>query len=354
MLDKYGVGQDPYCYPGTAVLRNHLGIAEYGLLAEAERALSEVAAESIEFTPPPYDLSYLKSIHQRLFSDLYDWAGELRTVDISKDETHFCMTSRIEPEANKLFDSLAKADWFQNLDRTSLISASAELFGDINVVHPFREGNGRVTREYFGQLAKDAEYKLDFSGVSRQEWNNAAKKSDRGDLEPIKAIFREISTPQRAITFDIKNNHIALAQHPELDGAYKKLYEAKISGKDIADEKKLISKELHAGKIIDAGITPGESLKVIEHAAKVRGLTTHPPGELGTKHAGTIIAKSSHHVLLQVNENTAIRYDRKMLGENLQVGEKLTLQHQENKQVNNREISDSRGLERSSSLQQKG
>jgi len=240
------------------------------------------------------------------------------------------------------------------MNRDEFSSKMGELFKEVNTLHPFREGNGRVTREYFGQLAKDAEYKLDFSGVSRQEWNNAAKKSDRGDLEPIKAIFREISTPQRAITFDIKNNHIALAQHPELDGAYKKLYEAKISGKDIADEKKLISKELHAGKIIDAGITPGESLKVIEHAAKVRGLTTHPPGELGTKHAGTIIAKSSHHVLLQVNENTAIRYDRKMLGENLQVGEKLTLQHQENKQVNNREISDSRGLERSSSLQQKG
>jgi len=189
MLDKYGVGQDPYCYPGTAVLRNHLGIAEYGLLAEAERALSEVAAESIEFTPPPYDLSYLKSIHQRLFSDLYDWAGELRTVDISKDETHFCMTSRIEPEANKLFDSLAKADWFQNLDRTSLISASAELFGDINVVHPFREGNGRAQRILFEHIIVNAGYEISWWAVDAQEWVQANIDAVVCDYAALTSVF---------------------------------------------------------------------------------------------------------------------------------------------------------------------
>lgn len=131
MLDKYGVGQDSYCYPGTAVLRNTLGLTHEQTLAKAERALSEVAADAIEFAPPPYDLSYLQSIHRRLFADLYEWAGELRTVDISKGTTHFCTTSRIEPEAQKLFSSLAKSNGFEGLDRSALVSASAELFGDL-------------------------------------------------------------------------------------------------------------------------------------------------------------------------------------------------------------------------------
>jgi cell filamentation protein len=160
MVDKYGAGQDPYCSPGTTVLRNLLNLTDDKTLAQAERDLSEVAAESIDFAPPPYDLPYLQNIHRQLFADLYDWAGELRTVDISKDDTHFCVTSRIEPEANKLFKALADANWFQDLDRTALINASAELFGDLNVVHPFREGNGRAQRILFEHIIVNAGYEI--------------------------------------------------------------------------------------------------------------------------------------------------------------------------------------------------
>lgn len=173
MVDKYGAGQDPYCPPGSTVLRNRLHLADAKTLAQAERDLSEVAAESIDFAPPPYSLSYLQAIHRRLFSDLYDWAGELRTVDISKDDTHFCVTSRIEPEANKLFKVLADANWFQDLDRADLINASAELFGDLNVVHPFREGNGRAQRILFEHIIVNAGYEISWWPVEPGEWIQA-------------------------------------------------------------------------------------------------------------------------------------------------------------------------------------
>jgi cell filamentation protein len=173
MVDKYGAGQDPYCPPGSTVLRNRLNLTDAKTLAQAERDLSEVAAESIDFSPPPYSLSYLQAIHRRLFSDLYDWAGELRTVDISKDDTHFCVTSRIEPEANKLFNALAGANWFQELDRADLIIASAELFGDLNVVHPFREGNGRAQRILFEHIIVNAGYEISWWPVGPGEWIQA-------------------------------------------------------------------------------------------------------------------------------------------------------------------------------------
>jgi cell filamentation protein len=173
MVDKYGAGQDPYCPPGSTVLRNRLDLIDPQILAQAERDLSEVAAETIDFSPPPYDLPYLQAIHRQLFADLYDWAGELRTVDISKDQTHFCVTSRIEPEANKLFNALAQANWFQELDRTRLIHASAELFGDLNVVHPFREGNGRAQRILFEHIIVNAGYEISWWPVDAAEWIQA-------------------------------------------------------------------------------------------------------------------------------------------------------------------------------------
>lgn len=90
MPDKYGVDQDPLCYPGSRVLRNRLGLTNEQALHEAERTLSEIAAVSIDFDPPPYDLRYLQRIHRTLFADVYEWAGALRSVDIAKAGTPFC------------------------------------------------------------------------------------------------------------------------------------------------------------------------------------------------------------------------------------------------------------------------
>ena len=81
--DKYGAGDDPYCYPDSDVLHNILNIENNTELKEAEEVLTELAAIQIEFDPPPYNLDYLKSIHQQLFEDLYEWAGDLRTIDLT-------------------------------------------------------------------------------------------------------------------------------------------------------------------------------------------------------------------------------------------------------------------------------
>lgn len=189
MVDKYGVGQDPYCPPGSTVLRNRLDLSDAKTLAQAERDLSEVAAEAIDFTPPPYDLPYLQAIHRQLFADLYDWAGELRTVDISKDQTHFCVTHRIKPEANKLFKVLADANWFQELDRGRLIAASAQLFGDLNVVHRFREGNGRAQRILFEHIIVNAGFEISWWPVEAQEWIRANVDAVGCDYEGMVWVF---------------------------------------------------------------------------------------------------------------------------------------------------------------------
>jgi len=189
MVDKYGAGQDPYCPPGSTVLRNRLDLSDETILMQAERDLSEVAAQTIDFAPPPYDLPYLQALHRQLFSDLYDWAGELRTVDISKDQTHFCVTGRVEPEANKLFLRLAQANWFQHLDRSALITACAELFGDLNMVHPFREGNGRAQRILFEHIIVNAGYEISWWPVEPKEWIAANVDAVGCDYMAMERVF---------------------------------------------------------------------------------------------------------------------------------------------------------------------
>ncbi|XKF14835.1 Fic family protein [Halomonas sp. BLK-85] len=121
-MDKYGTGQDPYCYKDTDVLRNKLEIFDTQALEEAERDLSLINADRIEFSPPPYDFTYLKRLHHQLFHDLYDWAGEVRTIDIAKGNTRFYNVNRIVPEAEKLFTKLAEHSYFTQLEKAGLIS----------------------------------------------------------------------------------------------------------------------------------------------------------------------------------------------------------------------------------------
>ncbi|BAO62167.1 putative adenosine monophosphate-protein transferase Fic [Pseudomonas protegens] len=190
MSDKYGVGQDPYCYPNSVVLRNKLGIRNDLSLSTAEQLFSTLAAESLEFSPPPYDLNYLKSIHLTLFADLYDWAGELRTVGISKQDTRFCQPAYMEKEAGKIFKIMAAANWFDGMQRTELIAAVAQAYSELNVVHPFRDGNGRAQRILFEHLIMNAGFEISWWSIESDEWILANIAAYNGHLEPMEQLFQ--------------------------------------------------------------------------------------------------------------------------------------------------------------------
>jgi cell filamentation protein len=194
-LDKYGVGQDAYCYPGTGVLRNRLGIQDDEQLLRAERDFSELAASQIEFSLPPYDLAYLTRLHQSLFRDIYEWAGEIRTLDISKGDTRFCNVNRIDPEATKIFSCMARMDWFEGYDRDALITAVAESFGDLNMIHPFREGNGRAQRILFEHLILNAGFQIDWWQVGPQEWVEANIAAVGCDYSALESVFDKCIGP---------------------------------------------------------------------------------------------------------------------------------------------------------------
>lgn len=107
-MDKYDVANDHYCYRGSLTLKNKLNIEDMDELEKAEREITAITARRISYRPPPYSLEHMKNFHRQLFSDLYEWAGELRNVDISKGGTRFCNCGRIIAETNKLFKSLER------------------------------------------------------------------------------------------------------------------------------------------------------------------------------------------------------------------------------------------------------
>lgn len=191
MIDKYGAGQDPYCYCDSHILKNLLNIRDESTLQEAELDLSSLAAKNLDFAEPPYDLIYLRRIHNILFADIYEWAGAIRTIDISKANTHFCTASRIAPEANKLFKSVKKKEYFVGMDKTQLIKELSELYADLNVIHPFRDGNGRAQRILFEHIVVNCGFEISWTTITINEWLDANIQGFYGNYETMESVFRK-------------------------------------------------------------------------------------------------------------------------------------------------------------------
>lgn len=143
---------DPYLYRGSAVLINRLGIKDADRLDHVEREL--VTQRTAEGVPTGrFDINHLRAIHRHLFQDVYAWAGELRTVEIAKGGSQFQFRQFIETGMADVHRRLVQADFLRGLSRDAFAEAAGPIMGDINYVHPFREGNGRAQLQYLEQLA---------------------------------------------------------------------------------------------------------------------------------------------------------------------------------------------------------
>ncbi|MDX3801507.1 Fic/DOC family protein [Streptomyces sp. AK04-3B] len=183
---------DPYAMP-NGVLRNKLGITDHQLLAAAEADITRARLVMLAERPLPgaYDLGHLQAFHAAVFGDIYAWAGELRTVNIAK-RTPFCPARNLVPYAGEIFDRLAASGRLRNLPRREFVVRLAELYGDMNVLHPFREGNGRAQRAFLTQLGADAGHALNWSGTDAQRNEDASVKSFLGDNSLLEQLLDEL------------------------------------------------------------------------------------------------------------------------------------------------------------------
>jgi cell filamentation protein len=125
-----------------------------------------------------------------LFGDVYDWAGQLRLVEIQKGSTAFARQMVIESAAGQLFRQLAKEQYLRTLDAQAFSLRAGFYLGEINVLHPFREGNGRSQREFIAQLAFAAGHRIDWSGIDQKTMVSASIAAYSGDSSYLAHIIR--------------------------------------------------------------------------------------------------------------------------------------------------------------------
>lgn len=188
-LDDKGI----YCYEDSDVLINKLNIRDEKIFYKAERLYSSIRQSELNASPLKGDLDFnhLKSIHHYLFQDLFYWAGKVRTVAIAKANM-FCLPQYIEGYATDIFRKLKKDNYYKNYSKDAFVEAITNLLGDINALHPFREGNGRTQREFIRYIGLLNGYGFDWSLVSSEENIIASYESVNGDNTKLKAIITKI------------------------------------------------------------------------------------------------------------------------------------------------------------------
>jgi cell filamentation protein len=185
---------DPYVDAETGVLTNLLGISDKESLARVEADLTGWALVALERSalPGDYDLDHLRDFHRAIFGDIYAWAGEFRTVAIAKGDI-FCLPQFIESYGMNIFGQLARERVLRGLARESFLDRLTHYFGELNALHPFREGNGRTQRAFWGQLARAAGHPIHWERLDRQRNLDASIAGMRGDPVPLRKLLDELT-----------------------------------------------------------------------------------------------------------------------------------------------------------------
>ena len=189
--------QDPYCYSQSDVLQNSFGFRVQNDLSKAEAQITVLRLDQLQRRPVTgkFDLDHLKEIPRHIFRDVYSWAGQLRTVSMSKGASLFCRHEFLASEGKRIFDQLRQENVLRSLPQDRFCDRLAYYFGEINALHPFREGNGRTQRVMLGDIAKQAGYKIDFQQISRETMLAISREAQAGRLDGAIANFKTAASP---------------------------------------------------------------------------------------------------------------------------------------------------------------
>jgi cell filamentation protein len=193
MTEGYDAFDDPYAYPGTAVLRNRLDIRDAGILEAFVVEISTLRAEQ----PLPYgafDPAHYCSIHHHLFQDVYEWAGQYRTVRTSKGGNSFCHPEHIPAQMDALFRSIRGGGAFAEKGRSEFLKEAAQFLGELNAIHPFREGNGRAQLAFLGLIGATAGHPFAFEQIDSNMLLRAMIESFLGRFEGLTTELGKLLT----------------------------------------------------------------------------------------------------------------------------------------------------------------
>ncbi len=187
--ELYETRDSIYCYKGSNVLINKLNIHDNKILKQAEEKIVATKLFILRQNTmiKNFDVNHFKEIHKFLFEDIYPFAGKFRTENIAKGFFSFAEWEFIEDELSNLLKKLNASNNLKNLKRDEFVKAIAYYLSELNVLHPFREGNGRTIREFIRELCYANGYLFDLQKIEPEDFLNACIKSvvDTSALEKL-------------------------------------------------------------------------------------------------------------------------------------------------------------------------
>ena len=179
----------------NGVLKNKLGLINSAELTKLAADFTTV--RSVQLLSKPirgkFDIPHLRAIHRYLFQDIFPWAGDFREVTTARTNSFsFPPPIYIESSLNTIFAAIRTENHLKNLDPDMFALRAGYYLGEINAVHPFREGNGRTQREFIRTLALTAGHRLVWTNLAQEENNHASRISyATGDSSLLAALIRK-------------------------------------------------------------------------------------------------------------------------------------------------------------------
>jgi cell filamentation protein len=137
-----------------------------------------------------FGTAHYRAVHRHLFQDVYAWAGHYRSVRTAKGGYWFCFPEHISQQMDKLFAQLKADDFLASENFDDFVHGAARFLGELNAIHPFREGNGRAPLAFMHLLSAQAGHSLNLAQVDPQSFVRAMITSFSGDTAPL---ARELS-----------------------------------------------------------------------------------------------------------------------------------------------------------------
>ena len=179
MNNFYEPRNSVYCYPNSNVLVNkfNVRVADELFKIENDITIYKLYLLREKGITGDFDVNHFISIHKFIFGDIYPFAGLYRNENIAKDDFMFANWEFIEENMNIIFNKLKNENYLNGLTKEEFSEKLTYYMAELNVLHPFREGNGRTIREFIRQLALKNGYRLDLSKFSADDILSASIES---------------------------------------------------------------------------------------------------------------------------------------------------------------------------------
>jgi cell filamentation protein len=175
---KYYPPSNHIYYENSDTPINKLHIKDKNIIDEIENELLIQSYETLHNNLDEtvlFDEEYLCKTHNTIFSSLYEWGGKYRSVNISKGESMFCPYMSLESFSNEIFTKLKNDNYLKNYEeiekRDEFIEKLSYYICELNVLHPFNEGNGRCIRLFFDMI-------VTFNGYEYIDYQQTLENND--------------------------------------------------------------------------------------------------------------------------------------------------------------------------------